>query len=104
MSNFVIEIKAPELAGAMEKLAAALMNKTAAPAANPTQTSVPVAAPAAYTFEQLRTAAGQLVSVPGKQAELIALLGQFGVQALTLLPQEQYDAFATELRRMGAKI
>lgn len=64
MSNFVIEIKAPELAGAMEKLAAALMNKTAAergmdgcapvnapapapvPAANPTPTPVTASAPA----------------------------------------------------------
>lgn len=58
MSNFVIEIKAPELAGAMEKLAAALMAKSAAnlsasgccpasaqPVTIPAQGNTPVVAP-----------------------------------------------------------
>ena len=40
----------------------------------------------------------------GKQQEVLALLAKFGVQALTMLPQEQYGNFATELRILGAKI
>lgn len=56
-----------------------------------------------YTMEQLAVAATQLVDA-GRREELVQLLGQFGVQALTMLPKEQYGAFATQLRTMGAKI
>ncbi|SCL87943.1 hypothetical protein [Sporanaerobacter sp. PP17-6a] len=56
-----------------------------------------------YTMEQLAVAATQLMDA-GKRNELIGLLGQFGVQALTALPKKQYGAFATKLREMGAKI
>ncbi len=56
-----------------------------------------------YTMEQLAVAATQLVDA-GRREELVGLLGQFGVQALTALPKEQYGAFATALRQMGAKI
>jgi hypothetical protein len=40
----------------------------------------------------------------GKTADLQALLKSFGVQALTQLPKEQYGAFATALRGLGARI
>jgi len=40
----------------------------------------------------------------GRTNELMALLGQFGIQALTQLPQEQYGNFATSLRALGAKL
>ncbi|MCM0760284.1 hypothetical protein M7775_17155 [Sporomusa sphaeroides DSM 2875] len=66
------------------------------------QAAVPVAAQT-YTVEQLGVAATQLMDA-GRQPELIALLGSFGVQALTQLPKEQYGNFATQLRAMGAKI
>ncbi len=56
-----------------------------------------------YTMEQLAVAATQLVDA-GRREELIGLLGQYGVQALTALPKEQYGAFATTLRQMGAKV
>ena len=65
--------------------------------------AVPVAAPATYTQEQLAVAAMQLMDA-GRQAELVSLLGSFGVQALTELPKEQYGNFATQLRAMGAKL
>lgn len=65
--------------------------------------AAPITAPNAYTFEQLQGAAGQLVGA-GKQSELVALLTRFGIQAMTQLHQEQYGAFATELRGLGAKI
>ena len=79
------------------------------PAAVPTA-QVPAPQPAAvpttqqtYTMEQLAVAATQLVDA-GRREELVGLLGQFGVQALTALPKEQYGAFATALRQMGAKL
>jgi len=77
---------------------------TQAPTATPRQapTAVPTVAQT-YTLDQLAVAATQLVDA-GRREELVALLGQFGVQALTALPKEQYGAFATALRQMGAKI
>lgn len=93
-----------------------------APAAVPTAGQPPVAPPAApqqpeptpppaavptaqqtYTIDQLAVAATALVDA-GRQPEVMALLQQFGVQALTQLPKEQYGNFATALRQMGAKI
>ncbi len=56
-----------------------------------------------YTLEQLAVAATQLMDA-GRRNELVQLLTQFGVQALTALPKEQYGTFATQLRAMGAKI
>lgn len=68
----------------------------------PQQPSVPTSSPT-YTMDQLARAASQLMDT-GKQAELVQLLGQFGAQALTALPQEQYGAFATKLRELGANL
>lgn len=56
-----------------------------------------------YTMEQLAVAATQLVDA-GRRLDLVNLLNSFGVQALTALSKEQYGAFATQLRAMGAKI
>lgn len=64
--------------------------------------AIPVAAPT-FSMEQLAVAATQLVDA-GRRQELVNLLAQFGVQALTTLPKEQYGNFATQLRAMGAKI
>lgn len=67
----------------------------------PAQT-VPTAA-TTYTMDQLAIAATQLMDA-GRRNDVVALLSQFSVQALTLLPKEQYGAFATKLRELGAKI
>lgn len=56
-----------------------------------------------YTMEQLAVAATQLVDAQ-RRNELVALLAQFGVQALTALPKERYGEFATQLRALGARI
>jgi len=56
-----------------------------------------------YTMEQLAAAGTQIVDA-GRRAELVSLLSSFGVKALTALPKEQYGAFATSLRALGAKI
>ena len=64
--------------------------------------TVPVATQL-YSMEQLAVAATQLMDA-GRRTELISLLSAFGVQTLTSLPKEQYGAFATQLRAMGAQI
>lgn len=65
-------------------------------------TTVPTAT-ATYTLQQLALAGTQLVDA-GRRDEVLALLSAFGVNALTELPKEQYGAYATKLREMGAKI
>lgn len=65
--------------------------------------TVPTTAPT-YTLDQLAAAGAQLMDA-GKQNDLINLLNnQFGVQALTMLKPEQFGAFATALRQLGAQI
>lgn len=64
--------------------------------------TVPTSAPS-YTMDQLAVAATQLMDA-GRQQELLGLLSSFGAQSLMALPKEQYGAFATKLREMGAKI
>ena len=66
------------------------------------QAPVQTAAPS-YTADDLARAAMTLMD-SGRQGELINLLAQFGTDALTHLPQEQYGAFATALRGLGAPI
>lgn len=77
-----------------------------APVAQPVAASAPVAAPTtarAFRFEDIQLAATSLCDT-GKRAEVLALLAKYGIQALSALPAEQYGAFATELRGLGAKI
>ncbi len=81
-----------------------------APAAVPTApvsapvapAAVPTSAPS-YSLDDLARAAMTLMDV-GRQGELQQLLQQFNVAALPALPKEQYGAFATALRGMGAQI
>lgn len=81
----------------------------AAPAA-PTAPVAP-AAPAApvpttqvsYKPDDLARAAMSLMD-SGRQPDLISLLGQFGVVSIPDLRPEQYGAFATALRGLGAQI
>lgn len=68
----------------------------------PVQTSVPTTS-VTYTPDDLARAAFALMD-SGRQQELIGLLQQFGVNAIPELKPEQYGAFATALRGMGAQI
>lgn len=72
------------------------------PAQNPTGTGVPTTAPG-YTMDQLAVAATQLMDA-GRQPDLMNLLAQFNVRSLMELPKEQYGAFATALRGLGANV
>ncbi len=134
MSNFAIDINinAPALVGAIEHLCTALGKPaikpvgTAAkpePVPQPVQTApvtpapaqpaaprAPVqAAPAAaptvktYTMDEIAKAAGDFMT-PETIPQLQALLASFGVAGLPELPADKLAAFATELRKMGAKI
>lgn len=64
--------------------------------------AVPVAAPT-YTLDQIARAGAALVDA-GKMEQLLALLGKYGVAAVTQLAPEQHGSFATELRALGAQI
>ena len=78
------------------------MPTAAAPAPAVPVTAVPVTAPT-YTLDQIAKAGANLVDA-GKMEQLLALLTKYGVQAVTQLTPDQYGAFATELRALGAQI
>lgn len=69
----------------------------------PSINQAPVAAAPAYQIDDLARAAAQLMDA-GKQQECLALLAQFQVRGLNDLKPEQFGAFATALRQMGAKL
>lgn len=79
-----------------------------APVANFTP-AIPQAAPVAptaaptYTLEQISKAGADLAAA-GKTPQLLGLLQQFGIQAVNMLPEAQYGAFATALRGLGAQL
>lgn len=64
---------------------------------------VPVATASSYSLDQISRAGASLLDA-GKKDQLLALLSRYGVQAVTQLQSEQYGAFATELRALGAQI
>lgn len=130
--KFIIELSAQEAAIAEERNIfedlALIEKKTAgenmgqaaeAPAPMPVDPTVPVQDPqpqpaevpvsvvptevAAYTQNDLALAASGLMDA-GKQADLLGLLQKYGVQSLVELKQEQYGAFAADLRTLGVKI
>lgn len=81
---------------------------TAAPMPTPTPAPQPVqAAPEpqqkTITIDMLAAAGAPLVD-QGKMQQLMALLNKYGVQAITQLTPDKYDAFAADLRAIGAQI
>lgn len=82
--------------------AAVPVTPTVTPVNAPAPVPVPTSAPE-YTFDVLARAAAPLMDA-GKTPDLQALLRSFNIQALTQLPKEQYGAFATGLRGLGARI
>jgi hypothetical protein len=76
--------------------------QTGTPSVNPVASTVPTAAPQ-YTVEMLADAGTTLVDA-GKMAELLRLLADFGVNAITDLKPETYGAVASKLRALGAQI
>ena len=70
--------------------------------APPVSTGVPTSA-VTYTLDDLARASMVLMD-SGRQVELINLLSQFGAASLTELKPNQFGAFATALRGLGAQI
>jgi anaerobic glycerol-3-phosphate dehydrogenase len=62
----------------------------------------PAAAPT-YTLDALAKA-GATLAQSGKMQEALGVLARFGVQTVNQLKPEQYGAFATELRALGAQL
>lgn len=77
--------------------------QTSAAHGNTPAPTVPVTGAPTYTLDQISRAGASLVDA-GKMQQLLELLGRYGVQAVTQLQPEQYGAFATELRALGAQI
>lgn len=68
-------------------------------------TVVPTTPAPSFSHDQVGKAGADMIAAnPAKMPELMALLRQYGVQAITQLAPEQLGAFATALRGMGAKI
>lgn len=132
--EITVTVNAPELVGAITKLALAIegaaLNKsgevtipagataTVQSAQQVVQPTAPVPQPQAPTPAQQTTAqpqqkaltlndiatAGAGLVDQGKMQQVIELLGKYGVQAITQLQPTQFDAFAGELRALGAAI
>lgn len=91
---------------------AAPVTPMAVPASYPV-TPPPVAAPAVniptsaiaekYTLDQLQVAMGGLVDA-GKMPTVQKIMTDFGVCAVTEIPEDSYPALVTKLRQEGAKI
>jgi len=78
---------------------------TATNTASPSNSSpgVPLAAPPTYTLDQLARAGASLAQ-SGKMEQALALLAKYNVQTVNQLSPDQYGAFATELRALGAQL
>lgn len=80
-----------------------------APAPVPTPAPAPVTAPPApvqekpVTMNDLAIAGARLVDA-GKMDSVVALLREFGAEAIPQLKAEQYGSFAQRLRELGAAI
>ena len=76
-----------------------------APAPTPTASAAPAPAPAAkkYTRDEIAKA-GSVLASQGKIPELLALLNKYGVQSVVQLDPGKYDAFANDLRALGAAL
>lgn len=84
-----------------------------APAPVPTPTAAPVPAPVTappvpvqekpVTMNDLAIAGARLVDA-GKMDSVVALLREFGAEAIPQLKAEQYGSFAQRLRELGAAI
>lgn len=80
--------------------APAQVQQVAAPA--PTPTPIPVAQPT-ITLDAICNAGAKLVE-QGQMNQVIGLLGKYGVQAVNQIKPEQFEAFAADLRGLGAQI
>lgn len=76
---------------------------TASPAVAPAAATAPASMPAGreYNLDELARAAAVLMD-NNKMAELAALVQKYGVPSLMQLDKSNYNAFAEDLKRLGA--
>lgn len=121
MSENTIKIVMPELVEALNRVAEALGGSrhyagsspvspavpvaaaAPVPAAPPSSVAVPLAAPRAYTCDEIARAGAALIDA-GKKEAVLALLNKYNVQFVAALDPSLYGAFATDLRGLGADI
>ena len=78
--------------------------ETPTPAVEEPVQGLPVANPT-YTVEALAQASVDFTKKdPANREAAVALIHSYGVESLSGLPQEQYGAFASDLRKLGAAI
>ena len=86
------------------------MTSTGCPSEAPTATatapnSVPLAQAPTFTLPEISKAGADLIGAnPGLLPKVNELLAQYGIQTLDKLKPDQFGAFATALRGLGAKI
>ena len=78
-----------------------------APAMNPPQPAAPIPAPVQEApkidMNAISRAGAGLID-QGKMQDVLAVLGKYGVQVITQLREDQFEAFAADLRALGAAI
>lgn len=71
----------------------------------PAPATVPLAQAPTFTLAEISKAGADLISAnPGLLPKVNELLAQYGIQTLDKLKPDQFGAFATALRGLGAKI
>ena len=71
----------------------------------PAPNSVPLAQAPTFTLPEISKAGADLIGAnPGLLPKVNELLAQYGIQTLDKLKPDQFGAFATALRGLGAKI
>lgn len=73
------------------------------PTSAPTANAAPPTTAPTYTLDALARA-GATLAQSGKMEQALALLAKYGIQTVNQLKPEQYGAFATELRALGAQV
>ena len=73
--------------------------------AEPAPSTVPLAQAPTFTLAEISKAGADLIGAnPGLLPKVNELLAQYGIQTLDKLKPDQFGAFATALRGLGAKI
>lgn len=101
-------VQAPSIASGTIPTAPAITTAPPAPAVvAPTQAPAPAPVPQApqktLTITEISAAGAALVD-RGMMPQLVELLGRYGVQTVLSLVPAQYEAFANDLRALGAPI
>lgn len=80
------------------------LSEATAPAV-PAPATVPLAQAPTFTLAEISKAGADLIGAnPGLLPKVNELLAQYGIQTLDKLKPDQFGAFATALRGLGAKI